>query len=334
MSGLSGVSNSNPEGSAPGGVKSSAKYSPEDLLPKGNSNQFIGRDLDVSSEYLSALFYGDYGAGKSYLAGSAALVPEYRDILYLSLEGGEGGLRQLIKDGEKLGVNVNNHVLVIPISTFKHYSNIYEFIKQHIKFREAGDVSNLRKLEAQIRGYSVEQLQDDALLEVAIPTPKKFKTIITDSLTEAQKYCMYQILGIDPLSSKLDEEPDSAEWKDWGKSREMIQFLVRRLRDLPINSLFICGESFEQDAMKRMHFEPMLPGKLSNDIRGLVSCVGYLAASSTEGGETKRRLYLVKGTYGSNIIAAKHRFGDNFKGSFIEDPTMQKIRDLDSGLLL
>jgi len=25
---------------------------------------------------------------------------------------------------------------------------------------------------------------------------------------------MYQLLGIDPLTQKLDVEPDSAEWKD------------------------------------------------------------------------------------------------------------------------
>lgn len=293
-------------------------------------NPFIARDLETASDWISMLIYGDYGVGKTYLSGTAALVDDYSDVLYLALEGGERGLKQLVKEGRKQNVDVASRILIIPITTYKQYANIYEFLKLHVKFRDQKDIKNLRRLEAQIRGFTPDQCKNDEFLAQALPKPKMIRTVITDSLTEAQKYCMYQILGIDPLTQRLDSEPDSAEWKDWGRSRDMIQFLVRRLRDLPINSIFICGQDIEQDAAKRFHYAPMLPGKLANDVRGLVDCVGYYATVPLEGGNVTRRLYLVGGMYGNTHIAAKHRFGDSLKGSYLENITMKDIWKLDN----
>lgn len=183
-------------------------------VPKPSAlNPFIARDLDMVSNYISMIIYGDYGVGKTYLAGSAAFVEDYSDVLYVALEGGERGLKQLIKDGKKKGIDVIKRILVVPVSTFRQYANIHKFMELHVKFRDQDDIVNLRRLEAQIKGYTAEQCKDDAFLEKAIPEPKRIRTIITDSLTEAQKYCMYQLLGIDPLTQSIDMEPDSAEWK-------------------------------------------------------------------------------------------------------------------------
>ena len=199
-----------------------------------------------------------------------------------------------------------------------------------MKFRDANDIKNLRRLEAQIKGYPAEVCKDDVQLEQLIPTPKMIRTVITDSLTEAQKYCMYQLLGIDPLTQRIDQEPDQAQFAEWGRSREMIQFLVRRLRDLPVNSLFICGQDTDQDAAKNWYYTPLLPGKLAGDVRGLVDCVGYLTTIPLEGGQVTRRMFMVGGKYGNAHIAAKHRFGSNMTSSYIDNPSMQSIYDLDN----
>lgn len=297
--------------------------------PSAN-NPFIARDLDFATDWLSMLIYGDFGVGKTYLAGTAVFVEDYRDVLYIALEGGEKGLKQLVRAGKQMGVDVAAHIMVIPVQTFKQYANIYEFLKLHVKFRDSGDIKNLRRLEAQIKGYPPEVCKDDVQLEQLIPTPKQIRTVITDSLTEAQKYCMYQLLGIDPLRQRIDQEPDQAQFAEWGRSREMIQFLVRRLRDLPINSLFICGQDTDQDAAKVWYYTPLLPGKLAGDVRGLVDCVGYLTTIPLEGGQITRRMFLVGGKYGNAHIAAKHRFGSNLKSSFVDNPSMQTIYDLDN----
>lgn len=303
------------------------------MVPQPSAiNPFIARDLDCSSEWLSMLIYGDYGVGKTFLTGTAAFVEDYSDVLYLALEGGEKGLKQLVREGKKRGIDVAKRIMIIPIVTYKQYANIYEFLKLHVKFRDSNDIINLRRLEAQIRGFTPQQCKDDKYLEETLPNPKKIRTVITDSLTEAQKYCMYQLLGIDPLTQRLDSEPEQAQFAEWGRSRDMIQFLVRRLRDLPINSIFICGQDIEQDAAKKFHYTPMLPGKLANDVRGLVDCVGYYMTVPLEGGSVARRLYLVGGMYGNAHIAAKHRFGSNMKSAYIENPTMQDIWNLDNDI--
>lgn len=302
------------------------------MVPQPSAiNPFIARDLDCSSEWLSMLIYGDYGVGKTFLTGTASFVDDYSDVLYLALEGGEKGLKQLVREGKKRGIEVAKRIMIIPIQTYKQYANIYEFLKLHVKFRDSDDIINLRRLEAQIRGFTPQQCKDDQYLAEALPNPKKIRTVITDSLTEAQKYCMYQLLGIDPLTQRLDSEPEQAQFAEWGRSRDMIQFLVRRLRDLPINSIFICGQDIEQDAAKKFHYTPLLPGKLANDVRGLVDCVGYYMTVPLEGGAVARRLYLVGGMYGNTHIAAKHRFGDSLRMAYVENPTMQDIWNLDNG---
>lgn len=312
------------------------------------------RPIESVYNWMNVLVYGPYGDGKTHLVGSAALVPEMRDILYVSLEGGEKTLRTIMKMCKQQNVDPSC-IMVMPIQTYRQYSQLYETLKKHIQFRDSNNIKGLRMIEAQLRGVellekvgwqpksldaagivqemqkAVIELSNNAeMLEQLIPTPKKFKTVITDSLTEAQKYCMYQILGIDPLTQKLDVEPDSAEWKDWGSSREMVNFLVRRFRDLEINALFVCGVDETEDAKKRKYFLPMLPGKLSKDVQGLVDVVAYIKKIPLEGGKVTRRVFLEGGDYGAINIAAKHRFGENLKGQFLDNPTMKTFYDLDN----
>ena len=312
------------------------------------------RPIEEVYNWTNILIYGPYGDGKTHLAGSAALVPEMRDVLYISLEGGERTLRTISKMCAKEGVDASC-IMVMPIQTYKQYAQMYETLKKHIEYRDANNLDGLRMIECQLRGVELLQKvgwqptateanaivgemsqaiiqlsQNKAKMEELIPEPKKFRTVITDSLTEAQKYCMYQLLGIDPLKQKLDAEPDKPEWGDWGGSREMIQFLVRRYRGLAINTIWICGVDETEDAKKRKYFHPMLPGKLAKDIQGLVDVVGYIKKVPLDGGKVIRRLFLEGGDYGGTNIAAKHRYGPALEGLFLDDPTMQKLYDLDN----
>lgn len=288
---------------------------------------FTMRSIEEVYDYTTTLIYGDFGSGKTHLAATAALVPDMRDILYISLEGGEKTLREIARICRSNGLDATR-IQVIPVQTYKQYAYIYEFLKIHVQARDKNDLVTLRRLEAQVRGLDPAIRADDEKLAEIIPEPLKIRTVITDSLTEAQKYCMYQLLGIDPLTQKLDAEPDAAQFQDWGRSREMIQFLVRRFRDLPVHSIFIAGQSIEQDAKKQFHYAPMLPGKLADDVRGLVDTVGYLTMIPQEGGQIVRRLYLQGGMYGTNHIAAKHRFGTKLRTFHIDNPSMATLFEL------
>lgn len=278
---------------------------------------FVMRNIDEIYDWQNMLFYGDFGSGKTYLAATSILVPDMCDILYVALEGGEKTLKEIVRLCKRNNIDPKR-IQVIPVQTYKQFAYVYEFLKIHVKARDNNDVETLRKLESQITRVPI-----DTIVE-----PKRFKTVIIDSLTEGQKYCMYQILGIDPLTQKLDSEPDTAQFQDWGKSREMVQFLVRRFRDLPIHTLFICGQDIEQDARKQFHYDPMLPGKLANDVRGLVDTVGYLMTIPQEGGSITRRLILQGGVYGGAHYAAKHRYGTKLKSLWIDNPDMKILYDL------
>lgn len=288
---------------------------------------FTMRPIEDVYDWQTILLYGDFGTGKTHLAGSAILVPEMCDILYISLEGGEKTLKEIARICKMHKVDPNR-IMVVPVSSYKQYSYVYEFLKIHLGARDRQDLLTLRRLEAQVRNIPNTTGMSEEELTTLIPKPMQFRTVISDSLTEAQKYCMYQILGIDPLTQKVDAEPDAAQFQDWGKSREMTQFLVRRFRDLPVHSIFICGESIEQDIRKQFHYSPMLPGKLSDDVRGLVDTVGYLAAVPTEGGAIARRLFLHGGVYNGAHIAAKNRYGTKLKGLWLDNPTMKDLYDL------
>lgn len=313
------------------------------------------RPIEDVYNWMNMLVYGAFGDGKTHLVGTAALVPEMRDILYISLEGGEKTLREITRLCKQNNIDPKC-VMVMPIQTYRQFAQMYETLKRHVQYRDSNNLDGLRMVEAQLRGVELLQKSgwqptstdpakviaemSNAIIQLSnnkekvkelIPEPRKFRTVIIDSLTEAQKYCMYQILGIDPLKQKLDVEPDSAEWKDWGSSREMIQFLVRRFRDLDIHTLLVAAVDEEQDAKKRIYYEPMLPGKLSKDVRGLVDIVGYIKKVPMEGGtKVVRRLFLEGGDYAGVNIAAKHRFGSALKAQFIDNPTMQTLYDLDN----
>lgn len=289
---------------------------------------FIMREVEEVYDWQNILIYGAFGVGKTHLAATSVLVEDMTDVLYVSLEGGEKALKEVVRVCKKNNVDPNK-LMVIPVQSFKQFSFVYEFLKIHVKARDMNDEDTLRKLEGQVRGLTPDILNNPEKLKERIPTPKKFRTVIVDSLTEAQKYCMYQLLGIDPDKQKLDEEPNKPEWGDWGGSREMIQFLVRRFRDLPIHCIFICAQEMEQDVRKQFHYTPMLPGKLSNDVRGLVDTVGYLITLPTDGGTLLRRCILVDGAYnGIGHVAAKNRYGSNLKGLWVDNPTMETFYKL------
>jgi len=291
---------------------------------------FLARPVEESFDYINLIIYGEYGLGKTHFCGSSALVPEMRDILYLALEAGEKGLKDIIRQLKSEGLNPNNHILVVPIESFGQYGNVYKFLQHHLKYRDAEiedeeSTNNLRKLEAQIRGIIYKDVDE---LKLKIPVPMRFRTVITDSLTEAQKYKMYDLLGIDPSQHSLNADFDKPAYDEWYSSKEAIQFLVRRYRDLPINSLFVASQATEVDAKKQIHYHMQMPGKL-DDIQGMVDLVIWMTASITEQ-KAIRRFYFVGGKVdGLGYIQAKNRFGPALKSLYLDNIDMRNIYELD-----
>ena len=266
---------------------------------------FTIRRSKKKHRYYNGLIYGEYGVGKSTLAAQASQVDEMRDVLYCNIESGDSSVEHMDLD-------------FVDITSYRQFARVHEFLRRHCMARDAyaegapGAKEELLKLERLFK-------QDPDITE-----PVLYRTVILDTLTEVQKYCMYQLLGITVGEFALDMEPDNPQFAEWGRSAEMIRLLVRSFRDLPINVIFVAAKQSEQDERKRYHYKPALPGKLADEVQGFLDFVGYyVAAPATEGGEIQRRLFLTPG----QTYQAKNRFPD-FKATFLDNPSMRDIANL------
>ncbi len=248
---------------------------------------------------MTIMVYGESGVGKTTFAGTAQDVPEMKNCINIDAESGH---KVLAYRGD---------IPRIPIENYHQFANVYEFFRAYCYHRDQGNTKRLCELEAMARRVD------------HVEKPHIFNTLIIDSLTEIQKYCMYQILGIDTNKRKLDVQPDSPEWQDWGASYEMVQLLIRYFRDLPINVILVAGAQRSEITLlgkKVLMFEPMLPGKLASGVQYFLDHLGYYWTYTSDSGEVVRRLYFQPGiTY-----RAKNRFL-NLKGNYIQDPTMAKM---------
>lgn len=279
--------------------------------PRAAAPIFQIQTIEDTKDWQNILIYGDYGAGKTHLAATAIEVPGMTDVLMISAEGGEKTTKKWP------GLDV------IRINQYNQLARIYEFVRLHCQARDRDDEATLRKLETNFRLYGLPQEKiDDYWLK---NNAKRYNTVIIDSLTELHKYCMYQLLGITIGEYKLDMEPDSPQFQEWGRSSEMIRLLVRSFRDLPIHKVMVAARDLDQDERKQYHYAPMLPGKLSREIQGFFDTVGFLVAQPNENtGVLARRLFL---TPGKNF-QAKNRY-KNFNGNYLDNPAMLDLFKLE-----
>ncbi len=263
--------------------------------------------FDTKARYLKLLIYGDYGVGKTYLAGSSCHVPQMGDVLLINAEAGD------------LTLEEHDNLDIISCRSYKQVARTAEYLKQHCVAREAGDIDKLREMEAIVRHCDVDDIDE----------PKQYRTVLMDSLTEIEEYCMYQLLGISDVT-RLDEETASPEWAEYKRNHNMIKRLIRSYRDLPMNVIFTCAQQWVQDEAKKFRYSPQMTGKLSSQIQGFMDMVGHLVIGTPKEEEKEgevinivpRRLYVQPGPSGK--YSAKCRFS-KFKGAYFDDPSMQSI---------
>jgi len=248
--------------------------------------------------YLKCLIYGNYGVGKTTLAASANFVPAMRNVIMINAESGDLS----IEDHEDLDS--------ITVTDFRRLGQINEFLKQHCAARDAGDTEKLIAMEANLRGVEIEEITE----------PRLYKTVILDSLSELEAYCFNQLLGVTD-TTRLDEETQSAEFKEYKQNHTMMLRVVRAFRDLPMNVICTSGEAYNQDETKKYKYTPDLTGKLAKKIQGFFDMVGYYVQGKS-GDKDERRLYVSPSPTGR--YDAKHRY-QTFKGDHFVNPTMATI---------
>ena len=250
------------------------------------------------------LIYGDYGVGKTYLAGTAVEVPKLNDVLLINAESGDQTLDSDAYDFKDIDV--------ITATSFSMVAKVYDFLKLHCEARDNEDIDKLKALEAFLKGCEVTDISE----------PRMYNTVIVDSLSEVESFCLYQLLGVTDTTN-LDDEMPTAEWSHYRQNLDMILRLVRKFRDLPLHVIMTCARNYVQDENKRFNYSPALTGKLGSKVQGFMDMVGfYVLGQPGDDGQIPRKLYVQP----VGKFSAKCRFS-SYKESTFDSPTIKKILD-------
>ena len=145
-----------------------------------------------------------------------------------------------------------------------------------------------------------------------------YKTVVLDSLTEIQKFSMYNIM-YEVLQEHPDRDPEVPSIREWGKNIEQIRRLVRAFRDLPMNTILTAlGVTDKDSESGKIVTRPSLSGKLAMEVGGFVDIVGYLYVKVIDG--DIQRLMLTQGT---DRVIAKDR--SDTLPHVVEAPDMSKL---------
>lgn len=192
-----------------------------------------------------------------------------------------------------------------------------------------GGSMTLRDTYPQVERVRVKSWEEMQALYDTLFAKNPYKTIIMDSLTEIQKFSMYQIM-IDLVKKGRNSgepvDPDVPGMREWGKNGEQIRKLVRAFRDLPCNTIFTALVNADKNPRSgKVVHRPSLPGKLQHEIAAFVDIVVYLYKKEVEeAGETNQVWRLL--TQSTEEYIAKDR--TNKLPLVVEAPTMQRVHDI------
>lgn len=151
-----------------------------------------------------------------------------------------------------------------------------------------------------------------------------YQTVMLDSLTEVQKFNMYNIMQ-DLIKEHAERDPDVPSMREWGKNLEQIRRYVRAFRDLPMNTIFTAlAKNDKNDFTGKVTTMPSLSGKMAHEVSAFLDIVAYyyIKRIKKDGEDVEKRLLLTAKT---ESIIAKDR--TQTLPQVIEDPTMQKLFD-------
>jgi phage nucleotide-binding protein len=131
-----------------------------------------------------------------------------------------------------------------------------------------------------------------------------YSTVVLDSLTEIQKFNMYQIM-LDLVDFNEDRDPDVPGMREWGKNLEQMRKFVRAFRDLPMHTIFTALMKNDKDKKTGLsQRKPYLAGKLADEVAGFLDIVCYMYIKEVD--DESLRLLLTSAT---SEIVAKDRTG-------------------------
>lgn len=143
-----------------------------------------------------------------------------------------------------------------------------------------GGTLSLRRRYPEVDAIRIKTWSDLVKVWEALKEGKHhYKTVIVDSLTEAQKIGLATIMKRAVIKAREEgneRDPDLPGIGEYGKSTNQMRALVRCFRDLPMNVIFTCLAARDQDKKGNWHTRPSLTAKLSSEIAAFMDVVLYM----------------------------------------------------------
>jgi len=152
-----------------------------------------------------------------------------------------------------------------------------------------------------------------------------FSTVIVDSLTEAQKFNMSEIMR-QLVEKKPERDADVPDLREWGKNLEQIRRFVRAFRDLPMNVIFTALERDDMDRLKRPVKLPSLSGKMAQEVAAFLDIVLYYNIKEATNNDGQIEQLRVLQSAATESVVAKDRSGA--LPPVVVHPTMEQLYDL------
>jgi len=151
----------------------------------------------------------------------------------------------------------------------------------------------------------------------------EYKTVIVDSLSEAQKLSMNDI-----MEKAVREDPeldrDVPTMRAWGQNLNQMRRYTRGLRDLPVNVIFTALVDSDKNNRGKTTYRPMFQGKTKGEVPGFMDIVAHYYI--IQKGDNDLRMLLTQQT---DTVIAKDR--SNKLPKLIENPTMTVLYDYITG---
>jgi phage nucleotide-binding protein len=186
-----------------------------------------------------------------------------------------------------------------------------------------GGTLSLRNKYPDVKKVRVKHFADLSVAYNALrENPGLYRTVVLDSITEIQKYGMYEIMA-KTVKEDPERDPDLPGIGEWGKNTEQMRKVIRAFRDLPMNTIFTALARTEKDKKGKVTTQPSLSAKLANEAAGFLDIVVYMYRK-VEDEQIVRRIL----TMATDEITAKDR--TDRLPPYLDNPTMQELYTITS----